>query len=143
MIGSIAILAVSTGLLLYWVRYTCLLLIANRTDARLCERTASANRLEFLDLTAELASPGEGDLDRIAHALDRDYRLLTYLLAHSRVAYTMERRMIAADFRLMQAWYGIAKRISASHAAAALREMAGVAGYLATAIGENCEAVRP
>jgi hypothetical protein len=74
-------------------------------------------------------------------SLQRDYRLLSYLLRHAAGVevggYTLEQRMLMADFKIMQLWYAVTRRCATGQAREALREMAQVLNNFANAMGER------
>ena len=64
MVASILITVVSLILLSYWFRYSCLLLLRSQAQQ-------------------PSQAPPQGDLDPLRQAVERDYRLLTYLCRHA------------------------------------------------------------
>ncbi len=62
------------------------------------------------------------DLDRLKDSLDRDYKVLTYLLKHaanpSKGDDAMEKRMLEINYRMMRAWYSGQPRFSPAAAIA-------------------------
>jgi len=48
--------------------------------------------------------------------------------------------MLMVDYRMMQAWYSVVRRVSRSHAAAALQEMADIVAHFANNMGQACAA---
>jgi hypothetical protein len=80
-------------------------------------------------------------LENIHRSLDRDYRLLTYLLRHGSSdgspGRSLENRILMIDFRLMSIWYGLTRRISSQRARHALLEMASIVSHLANTMGER------
>ena len=80
-------------------------------------------------------------LEKMHQSLDRDYRLLTYLLQHvsgdTAAGGSLENRILMIDFRLLSVWYALTRRFSSQHARAALLEMASIVGHLANAMGER------
>lgn len=84
-----------------------------------------------------LAAP----LEKIHRSLDRDYRLLTYLLQHvssdTASGHSLENRILMIDFRLLSVWYGLTRRFSSQRARGALLEMASIVGHLANTMGER------
>jgi hypothetical protein len=130
MIASVLIITFSLILFVYWFRYSCLLLL-RRND----EQPVAAERFHFAavqnGLKAGLA------LDPLHQSLDRDYRLLTYLLDHA-AGLELERleyRLLVLDYRLMQGWYRLTKSAAPQQARRALSEMAEVLNALVGRIG--------
>lgn len=142
MISNLLIIAISAVLLVYWFRYTCLLILRTKTPFDYAAEVASANRLSFPEVQARLpGAVSRPTLDPLHQALAKDYRLLTYLLAHTTAVnaggFTLEQRMLMADFRMMQLWYALARRAGIGQAQSALEEMAGVVRHFANAMGER------
>jgi hypothetical protein len=79
------------------------------------------------------------ELDPLRRALDRDYRLLTYLLDHAAglELEKLEYRLLVLDYRLMQSWYRLTKWAAPRLARRALGEMADVLNVLVGRIGEQ------
>jgi len=139
-ISSILIIAFSAVLLVYWFRYTCLLILKTRTTRDYASSVVAANDLSFHEIQERLRD-GVAELDPLQKSLERDYRLLSYLLTHTAGfevgGITVEQRMLLLDFRLMKLWYGLTRRIAVPQARAALEEMSQVLGQLANAMGER------
>jgi hypothetical protein len=136
MIASVLIITFSLVLFVYWFRYSCLLLI--RRDA---EQPIVADRFNFSavhqGLKAGLA------LDPLHQALDRDYRILTYLLEHAAAGLELERleyRLLVLDYRVMQAWYRLTRSAAPQQARLALSEMADILNALFARIGPHAGA---
>jgi len=139
---SSLIIVVSLTLFLYWFRYTCLLILSAKTSRDYTAQIASANQLTFLETqTSLLESSGLPRFEALHRSLDRDYRLLTYLLRHgssdASPGRSLENRILMIDFRLMSVWYGLTRSVSSERARNALLEMASIVGHLANAMGER------
>jgi len=130
MLTSILIIAVSLVLLAYWFRYTCILLIRN-ADGSLDQALPGTPSLSHPLVPREVA--GQPSLDPLAEALNRDYRVITYLLQHAAAINLnpIERHLLAADFRVMRFWYRLTRTGSPKHARLALEEMSSVLRLLA------------
>ncbi len=140
MLASTLISLVSLVLLVYWFRYTCLLLLHSRMECASATLVASANRLSFLTVREQLLSGGlELPLDEFQRALDRDYRVLRYLLEHSAglEISSLERQLLAMDYQLMQLRYRLTRNTSRDQASKALCEISGILGYFAQKMGEQ------
>lgn len=133
MIASILIIAFSLVLFLYWFRYSCLLLLRRTSEPS----AAAADRFHFVAVRQNL--PDAVTLDPLHQALERDYRLLTYLLDHAAglELEKLEYRLLALDYRTMQLWYRMTRWALPSQARRALGEMADVLDALVGRIGEN------
>jgi hypothetical protein len=136
-----SVITVSSALLLaYWFRYTCLLILSARTARDYAAQVVRANQLSFVEVQSRLRSTPPSELDRLYDLLDRDYAVVSYLVKHASLSGTnlrVESRMLAFDYRLMQIWFGVTRRVSSSAACQALDEMARVVGYFANAMGER------
>jgi hypothetical protein len=132
MVAGILIILVSAVLLLYWFRYTCLLLLRNEAA-----QPYSGSEFSFRDVQARLLA-GE-TLDPLHAALRRDYQVLTFLLQHAPALEleSIEDRLLVWDYKLMQAWYRLMRIAAPAHARRALSEMASVIAVLAGKIGER------
>lgn len=140
MVASVLIMAVSLLLLVYWFRYTCLLLLNTGAPTEQILAVARANRLGFIEARKALEGETAGAaLDAVYASLDNDYRILLYLLEHSAGLDlpVMEQRMLVMDYRLIQIWYRLVRRSSASRARQALVEMSSVLGYFSQKMGER------
>lgn len=139
MIASIIIAAFSFALLLYWFRYSCILMLRNSS---LEPRTAEAVDSQFSCRQVKELLRGDAELDRLERALERDYRLATYLIEHAAGLdlNSIEDRLLVLDYRVMQ-WYFRATRSAAPACARrALAEMADVVGVLAGRLDERAGA---
>jgi hypothetical protein len=143
LIATAVITTSSALLLVYWFRYACLLILSARTARDYTAQIVMANQLSFVEVQARLRSTPRSDLERLHDLLDRDYTVLSYLLKHASASADgaqVESRMLAVHYRLMQAWYGITRRISSTAACRALEEMSRVVAHLANAMGERAAA---
>jgi hypothetical protein len=131
MIASVLIIAFSLVLFAYWFRYSCLLLL-RRSDE---EPVAVADRFNYV--TVQQGLKDGLDLDPLRQSLDRDYRVLTYLLDHA-AGLELERleyRLLVLDYKMMQGWYRLTKSAAPQQARRALSEMADVVNVLVSRIG--------
>jgi hypothetical protein len=120
MVASILISVVSMVLLCYWFRYSCLLLLRSQVQ-----------RPDEV--------PVEGDLDPVRRAVERDYRLFTYLCRHGAglAEQSLEERILVLDYKLMRVWYRLTRTLAPVQARNALSEMAAVVAFLGQRIGEQ------
>ncbi len=142
MLVSFLIIGVSLTLFLYWFRYTCVLILSAKTSRDYTAQIASANHLTFRETRDTLMDESyTAPLEKIHRSLDRDYRLLTYLLQHvssdTASGHSLENRILMIDFRLLSLWYGLTRRFSSQRARGALLEMASIVGHLANTMGER------
>ena len=138
---SIVIVVISTILFAYWFRYTCVLILRTRNVRDYARQVAEVNHLSFLSAQQQLAvkENREPELDRLHASLDRDYRVVSYLLRHAGThgGQTIEEHMLRLDYQVMRACYFLAKPFSPSSARQALLERASIIGHLANAMGER------
>jgi len=126
----------------YWFRYSCLLILGQRSDDEYALRVASRIRLSFPEVLESLrTNPGASALGRLHSSLDHDYRVLMDLLEQARGTESIERRLLAIDYKLMKLCcrFMIA-RGDDSGAQKALREMSSILNYFAAEIGESAAA---
>ena len=134
MFTTILILTVSAALLVYWFRYCCLGLIRSHAVQ---PSLVPENRYSFPGVQERLQT--ELDLDPLHRSLDRDYRIVTYLLQHAARLGTpsVENRILLLDYRLMQVWYLLTRIVAPAQARKALAERAAILGCLAQRMGEQ------
>jgi hypothetical protein len=129
MVPSILIILVAVFLLVYWFRYSCLLLLRGQT-ARL-EHTPVADSFQFREVQRRISF--EVHLDPLHRCLDRDYQILTYLRQNASGfgLHGLEDRLLVWDYRAMHWWYQLTKTAAPEQARGALCEMASVIDTLA------------
>ncbi len=137
MLASLLIIGLSLILLAYWFRYSCLLLLND--SARSAAPAAEGMDLPsgYREVRESLAEASE--LDPLHSALQRDYKILTFLIDHaSGIGLgSLEDRLLVIDYRLMRWWYRLTKSVSRSAARRALAEMASVLDALARRVGSQ------
>jgi hypothetical protein len=133
MIASVLIIAFSLVLFVYWFRYSCLLLLRRSAETPV----AAADRFNYV--TVQQGLKAGLDLDPLRQSLDRDYRVLTYLLEHAAglELEQVEYRLLVLDYKMMQGWYRLTKSAAPQQARRALGEMADVVNVLVGRIGEQ------
>jgi|DewCreStandDraft_4_1066084.scaffolds.fasta_scaffold280134_1 hypothetical protein len=140
MIATILIVGISVALFVYWFRYTCVLILSVRSTEDFAGEVASANQLNFLNVQESLRS-GATNLAAVHALLDRDYALLTYMLNHTAQlevgGASLEEQILRLDYRIMKAWFTLAKLIWPDQARFALEEMSQVVAHLANQMGER------
>jgi hypothetical protein len=135
MLASILIIITSSGLFLYWFRYTCLLLLA-QGDEQQAVKVASTIRLHFPAIQADLPMQAQtSTLDGFHQLLQNDYHILTGLLHQARGADSIERRLLTIDYHCMRLWYALTRRRHRAHARNALAEIAMILSNFAADIG--------
>jgi hypothetical protein len=136
MVASVLIIGFSLILLVYWFRYSCLLLLRNSTvDAEMFDQ-----RFGFSAVREQLNAGAS--LDPLHQTLARDYRLLTYLIGHAAGLNLtrLEDRLLVIDYKVMQYYFRITKSAAPAQARRALTEMATILEVLAQRIRENAAA---
>ncbi len=139
MLAGILIIAFSFGLLIYWFRYACLLIVRNWQEEASSKPIADS-RFSFPQVRESLAAGW--DLGPLQAALDRDYRILRYLMEHAAglEPSTLEDRLLVADYCIMQCVYRVTRLAAPESARQALSEMATVLGILAHRLGPQANA---
>ena|SRR5579872_6384470 len=134
MLASILIIGFSLILFVYWFRYSCLLLLRNFS-----EQTNAVPDSRFSFAQVQELLKGDLELDPLWRSLDRDYRMISYLLRHAPDLdlQSIEDRMLILDYRVMQCYYRFTHLVAPAQARRALSEMASVLGVLAQKIGEQ------
>ena len=132
----------SSALFVYWFRYTCLLVLAQRESTEYALKVASTIRLSFLEAGRALeAEPHTLALDSVHAGLENDYRILTDLLRQATGSESIEHRLLAIDYKVMQVWYKVARGHSDRlYARNALSEMSSILGYFAEELGQDAAA---
>ena len=131
MIASVLIIAVSIVLLVYWFRYTCILLLRNS------EAQQPDFRFSFGAVKEHLTA--EAQLEPLHSSLQRDYQLITYLLqnASGLEMDSIEERMLLWDYKMMRCWYRFTRTAAPGQARQALSEMAAVLAVLGGKLGQR------
>jgi hypothetical protein len=124
----------------YWFRYTCLLIVSAKTTRDFAGEVATANQLGFLEVQSQLRE-NPANLGRLCDALDRDYAVLTRLLKQTGESAaqgsSVERQMLAINYRLTRAWFRASGHFSPAAARRALEEMSMVVAHFANVMGEQ------
>jgi hypothetical protein len=138
---SIIIIVISTILFAYWFRYTCVLILRTRNVRNYARQVAEVNHLSFLTAQQQLTATEnrEQAFDSLHASLDRDYRVVSYLLRHAGTqgGQSIEEHMLRLDYQVMRVCYFMAKPFSPSSARQALLERASIISHLANAMGER------
>ena len=137
--ASILIIVFSSALLVYWFRYTCLLILGRNYCADYALKVASTIRLNFPQTETTLQTKRRAyALDHLYENLENDYRILTDLLADAAGQNSIERRFLTMDFKMMRMWYGLTKSSrNLPRSRNALSEMSSILGYFAAEIAQS------
>src|SRR5450759_1002666 len=134
MVTGVFIIAISALLFVYWLRYSCVILL-RRTRAEMPtvadERFCALSVLERLQTEAELAP--------LERALERDYHVLTYLIEHAAdlELASVENRLLVLDYKLMRLWSRLTRTVAPQQSRKALSEMASVLSVLVGQMDES------
>ena len=142
MAGSPLIVALAVGMLIYWFRYACALVLSTRIDSDSVSRVAVVNGLTFLDVQLQLHA-GDRRLDSLHKSLDRDYRMLLYLLRNAHVGANtglIEQTLLIWDHRMLSAWYWCVRGFSKRRARRVLEERVRILTWLAHEVGRTLAA---
>jgi len=134
MLASVLIIAFSLLLFVYWFRCSCILLLRSQADQ---PAAAAASRYSYAHVQQCLKT--ETELAPLHGFLERDYRVLTYLLDHapSLELERLEYRLLVLDYKVMQGWYRLTKSAAPRQARRALTEMADILSVLVGRMGEQ------
>jgi hypothetical protein len=137
MIASFLIIGFSFVLLVYWFRYSCILVLRAHAERVVPASAVSDIRFCFAEVQASLKTAPE--LDPLHLALQRDREILVYLLQHAAGLSldSFEDRLLVLDYKVMQWWYGLTRLAAPQQARRALYEMASILNVLAQKMGEQ------
>jgi hypothetical protein len=129
----------SVVLFVYWFRYSCVLILQNRTASS--TQYASGSALSFPAVQERLKSQERDldSLDQLHRDLSNDYRIICFLLRCSAEngVDPIERRLLMLDYWILQSWYSMARRAAPLQARKALQEMSNIVGYFASSVGRH------
>jgi hypothetical protein len=135
MIASILIIVFAFVLLIYWFRYTCILMLKERPEYLDTVEAVQVNGYKIVqrDLNTEPR------LEKLHLALKRDFELLNYIVEHASgmELSSLEHRLLLLDYRLMQWQYRLTKSLFPGCARRALGEMASVTDVLARRVASR------
>jgi len=141
MIETAIVTIVSCLLFAYWFRRACLLILVAKSPRDYAKGVAVANQLTFPEVQTALSTDVTADLRGLKDALDRDFRLLSYLLRYAAAAppctEAIERRMLRINYWIMTTWCIASWRISPRTSRRAIQEMALVVAHFASVLGES------
>jgi hypothetical protein len=140
MLAGILIITFSLALLVYWFRYSCILILRTQEEEFALAPYATDGRLSVSQVRESLKH--EDELDPLQVALDRDYRVLTYLIEHAAglELATLEDRLLMVDYWIMRRVYKLTRTLAPRQARQALVEMAMVLDILVGHLGEQAGA---
>jgi hypothetical protein len=134
----------SGSLFFYWFRYACVLILKARSAWDYATAVAQANALQYPQIQQKLegiTAAQMQSLDVLKRAVDRDYKLLIWLMRHGaefRVSGgRVEHKMLLLDYQLLRAWYTCSRRVSSRRGRHALAEMVNIVRHFAGLMGER------
>jgi hypothetical protein len=138
MITSVLIIAISVVLFVYWLRYSCVLLL--RSAQERAELPAVSDERFSVASVLECLKTG-GDLAPLERALDRDYHVVTYLIEHAAdlELASIENKLLVLDYKLMRVWSRVTRTVAPQQSRKALSEMASVLSVLVGQMGEQSQ----
>ena len=135
MFTSVFIIAISVVLFVYWLRYSCVMLLRSARERSEMptvadERFSVSSVLEGLKAEADLAS--------LEKALERDYHVVTYLIEHAAdlELASVENKLLVLDYQLMRLWSHLTRTVAPQQSRNALSEMASVMIVLVGQMGQ-------
>jgi len=138
MFASVLIILISFVLLVYWFRYSCILLLRGYAEQPIVP--APEGRFNFSAVRERVQA--EPELDPLHVALQRDYRVISYLLEHAAglELSSFEDKLLLWDYQAMRLWYWVTKTAFPEQARQALLEMASVLAILDDKIAHRASA---
>ena len=132
MVTSVFIVGISAVLLVYWLRYSCVMLLH---DAQERSATVADERFSASCVLERLKT--EADLTPLERALERDYRVVTYIIEHATdlELASLENKLLVLDYQLMRLWSRLTRNVAPQQSRKALSEMASVLRVLAGQMG--------
>ena len=135
MVTSVFIIAISVVLFVYWLRYSCVILLRS-AQQRAEMPTVADERFSAFSVLERLKT--EADLAPLERALERDYYVLTYLIEHAAdlELASIENKLLVLDYKLMRLWSRLTRTVAPQQSRKALSEMASV---LTVLVGQVCQ----
>ena len=135
MVTSVFIIAISVVLFVYWLRYSCVILLRS-AQQRAEMPTVADERFSAFSVLERLKT--EADLAPLERALERDYYVLTYLIEHAAdlELASIENKLLVLDYKLMRLWSRLTRTVAPQQSRKALTEMATVLSVLVCQMGE-------
>ena len=136
MIAGIFIIAISVVLFVYWLRYSCVMLLRTAEERATISR-ALDERFNVSSVMERLKT--ETELDPLERALERDYHVVSYLIEHAAdlELASIENRLLIMNYRLMRVWSRMTRSLAPAQSRRALSEMASVLSVLVHQMGEQ------
>jgi hypothetical protein len=145
MFVSAVIVAVSTGLLLFYFQATCERILRRQFSQEFCRAVIDANRLEFPSVQKAVEHFGSHmDLSGFAATLKCDFLLLSYLLQYAnnlRQRITWEERFLILYFRVVFAMLSARRWIRINENQMVLK-LTLILTYFANVVGQRVSTVQ-
>ena len=138
MITSVFIIGISVALFVYWLRYSCVILLRSAHERTEMEPIGD----ESFHVSAVLERlKTAADLDPLERALHRDYHVVTYLIEHAAglELASIENKLLVFDYKLMRLWFHLTRTLAPQQSRKALSEMAAVLSVLLAQMGEHSQ----
>jgi hypothetical protein len=134
MVTSVFIVGISAVLLVYWLRYSCIMLLHGAQE-RFTMPSVADERFSASSVLERLKT--EADLAPLERALERDYRVVTYIIEHTTdlELASFENKLLVLDYQLMRLWSRLTRTLAPQQSRKALSEMASVLGVLGGQMG--------
>jgi hypothetical protein len=138
MVTGVFIIAISVILFVYWLRYSCVMLLRSAQE-RAEMSTLADERFNVSSVLEGLKT--EGDLCSLERALERDYLVVTYLIEHAAdlELASIENKLLVLDYKLMRLWSHLTRTVAPQQSRKALSEMASVLSVLVGQMGEQSQ----
>jgi hypothetical protein len=135
MFVSIFIIAISAFFLVYWARYSCVMLLRGAQE-RSSHLAVDDERFNAPSVMQRLKT--EADLAPLERALERDYCVVTYFMEHAAdlELASVENKLLMLDYRVMRLWSRVTRTLAPLQSRQALSEMASVLNVLVGQMGE-------
>jgi len=136
MVTSVFIIAISVVLFVYWLRYSCVLLLRNAQERSLGSSTEGESSA-ISSVVERLKT--ECDLTPLEQALERDYHVVTYIIEHAAdlELASVENKLLVLDYKMMRIWSRLTRTLAPRQSRKALSEMASVLQVLVARMGDQ------
>lgn len=136
MVTSVFIIAISAALFVYWLRYSCVMLLRTAQEGK--EASGAVDlRFSFSSVLEGLET--DGDLGPLERALERDYHVVMYLMEHTADLdlASIENRLLVLNCKLVRMWSRLTRTVAPQQSRKALSEMAAVLSVLVAQMGDQ------
>lgn len=130
----------SLALLVYWFRYTSLLILSTKTSYNYSFEIALTHELDFPQIRAGVLSATQDRFGVLASGLEHDYRLISAMLRNVQPqdnGELLEDVILRIDFAGLKLAYWVTQRLSEDKTRMILAEMSEIVTHFANAVGER------